>query len=424
MEADGYLPRMMDSRLTRLFEQLPALMITGPRATGKTTTARRHAATLVRLDRPAEAAAFAADPDSALRAQIEPVLLDEWQAVPGVLGAVKRAVDDDPQPGRFLLTGSVRGDIDAETWPGTGRLVRLAMYGLTVRETLPHPIEDSFLDRLLTGEPDAFTLPQDVPDLTGYIDLALRGGYPESLLRLSGEARWAWLDSYLEQLLTRDATALDGPRDPARLRRYFQTLALTSGGLPEHKTLYDAAAIDRRTATAYDHLLMNLFVLDLIPAWTTNRLKRLVHAPKRYLTDPSLMAAALRLDTHAVLRDGDLLGRLLDTFVVAQLRPEVALAPRNPVLHHLRDKEGRHEIDLIAELSAGDIVAIEIKATASPSAADARHLAWLRDTLGDRFRAGAVLHTGPRPFRLADRLLALPICTLWGPTPPHAVGTT
>lgn len=81
--------------------------LTGPRATGKTTTARRHAASVVRLDRPAEAAAFRADPDAALRAQPEPLLLDEWQAVPAVLGAVKRAVDDDPRPGRFLLTGSV-----------------------------------------------------------------------------------------------------------------------------------------------------------------------------------------------------------------------------------------------------------------------------------------------------------------------------
>jgi predicted AAA+ superfamily ATPase len=178
----------------------------------------------------------------------------------------------------------------------------------------------------------------------------------------------------IEQLLTRDASGLDGPRDPARLRRYFQALALSTAGLAAHKTLYDAAAINRKTATAYDRLLTNLYVLDVVPAWTTNRLSRLTSAPKRYLVDPSLAAAALRLDSAAVLRDGDLLDRIIDTFVAAQVRPEAELRSSKPSLHHLRDKEGRREIDLIAEMAAGDVVAIEVKATAAPGAADARHL--------------------------------------------------
>ena len=107
MSLTPYVARMADDRLERLFGELPALMLTGPRAAGKTTTARRHARTVVRLDREAEATAFDADPDSALGVLPEPVLLDEWQAVPGVLAAVKRAVDDDPRPGRFLMTGSL-----------------------------------------------------------------------------------------------------------------------------------------------------------------------------------------------------------------------------------------------------------------------------------------------------------------------------
>lgn len=413
MPALPYVRRLSEERLDRLFAELPALMITGPRASGKTTTARRRAAAVVRLDRPAEAVAFEADPDAALRAQPEPVLLDEWQAVPGVLGAVKRAVDDDPRPGRFLLTGSVRGDIDAETWPGTGRIVRLALYGLTVRETAGRPSGPTFFEKLASADLDAFELPADAPDLRGYVELALRGGYPEPVLRLSEEPRRAWLHGYLEQLLTRDAAALDGPRDPARLRRYFGALALDTAGLAEHKALYDAAGIDRKTALAYDRLLTNLFVLDAVPAWTTNRLTRLVRASKRYLVDPSLVAAALGLDLLAVMRDGDLLGRMLDTFVAAQLRPELDQLPASS-LHHLRDSGGRHEVDLIGEIAGGDVVALEIKATAAPSRADAKHLEWLRDLLGPRFRAGAVLHTGPRSFRLGERVLALPICALWG----------
>lgn len=110
-----YRRRLVDPLLAGLLSELPALLVVGPRATGKTTTAARHVATVVRLDREAGAAAFRADADAALRGLVEPVLLDEWQAVPGVLGAVKRAVDADYRPGRFLLTGSVGADLDAKT---------------------------------------------------------------------------------------------------------------------------------------------------------------------------------------------------------------------------------------------------------------------------------------------------------------------
>jgi uncharacterized protein len=118
------------------------------------------------------------------------------------------------------------------------------------------------------------------------------------------------------------------------------------------------------------------------------------------------------LQNHAILRD--LLGRMIDTFVLAQIRPEVALTSLRPRLYHLRSRDGGHEIDLIAELSGGDVVAVEIKSSSAPTRGDARHLEWLRERLGERFLAGAVLHTGPRPFRLSERVFALPICALWG----------
>jgi predicted AAA+ superfamily ATPase len=197
------------------------------------------------------------------------------------------------------------------------------------------------------------------------------------------------------------------------MARYFEVLALNSAGIVADSTLYEAAGLDRKTALAYERLLTNLFVFEVVPAWLTNRLSRLVKTPKRYLTDPSLVGAALRVDEASVMRDGDLMGRVLDTFVAAQLRPEMETSARRPRVFHLRDKNGRHEIDLLAELGGDRVVAVEVKASASPGGRDAAHLEWLRDRLGDRFLAGVVLHTGPRTFPLSDRIAAVPIAALW-----------
>lgn len=122
----------------------------------------------------------------------------------------------------------------------------------------------------------------------------------------------------------------------------------------------------------------------------------------------------MRIDAQGVLSDGDLLGRVLDAFVAAQLRPELAVSASRPRLYHLRTEGGRREVDLVAELAGRRVIGIEIKAAAAPTARDARHLVWMRDELGDRFVAGVVLHTGPRLYELADKIVAAPICTLWG----------
>ena len=408
-----YLPRLVDARIDTLLAELPAVFLTGPRATGKTTTAARRAATVVRLDREAEAVAFRADPDAALRGLPAPVLLDEWKVVPGVLGAVKRAVDADPRPGRFFVTGSVRSDLHGDLWPGTGRLTRVPMFGMTVREQaglggggVP------FLDRVVAG---ADLLPTaDTPDLRGYVELALRGGFPEPALRLGESARRAWLERYVEHLLTRDAEQIDGGRDPVRLRRYLEAYTLNTAGIIDERTLFDAAGINRRTAQAYERLLGNLLVVAALPAWTSNRLKRLVLMPKRHLVEPALAGSILGLDTTLVLREGDLMGRLLDTFVVAQLRAELATSATRPRLYHVRQQQGRLEVDLLAELAGGRLVAIEVKVDSAPSPDAARHLATLRDLYPETFVAGIVLHTGPRAYGLGDRLFAVPISSLWG----------
>jgi predicted AAA+ superfamily ATPase len=289
------------------------------------------------------------------------------------------------------------------------------MYGMTVREQSGRVAAESFWDRLVAGDQPAAA--PDTPDLRGYVELALRGGFPAAALRLTGVAHQAWMESYVENLLTRDLPAAAAEttrrRDPNRLRRYFESYALNSAADAEHKTLYESAGINRMTARDYDDLLTRLYVIDALPAWESNRLKRLVRTAKRYVVEPALIAAALRLDVDGILADGNVLGRLLDTFVAAQLRPEVAVSESRPRLHHLRTQSAREEIDLVAELGGGGVIGVEVKASAAPGPRAARHLVWLRDRLGDRFLVGVVLHTGPRAFSLGERIVAAPISSIW-----------
>lgn len=353
-----------------------------------------------------------ADPDAAITAGPRPVLIDEWQLAPEVLGAVKRAVDHDFSAGQFFLTGSARADLTTSGWAGTGRLVRLALWGMTERELLGGGNAPTFLD--LAGDPDA-DRPEltDAPNLRGYIERALRGGLPQIAQSDSAKRRSLLLDAYVDQLVTRDVQLSGSRRSPTLLRDYLRALGASTAGSPATERLIATAGIDRATSQTYDDVFETLMVTERVPSFASNRLSRLARRPKRYLTEPSLLGVLLGIDERAVLRDVDLLGRLLDTYVAAQLRPELELMSPRPRLFHLRDTNGDHEVDLIVEFADGRILAIEIKAAAAPGRDDARHLRWLRDRLGDRFVRGIVFHTGPRSFQFEPDIWYLPISAIW-----------
>jgi hypothetical protein len=408
---------MADAYLAEMLAEFPAVMITGARAIGKTTTAAQYVGQIASLDEPGVAAAYRADPDAALRRAGRPLLLDEWQEVPEVLAAVKRLVDRDPTPGRFVLTGSVRAELGNEMWAGTGRIVRMSMYPLVERELRDgdSPSQPSFLDRLAETGLDALRVPDDPPTIDDYVAMALRSGFPEVAYRDRTErARAVWLTSYLDDLVTRDAAVLDTAKDPAKLRRYLSVLALNNAGIPSDASLYRAAGVNAKTAAGYDQLLTNLYVLEIVPAWASNRLNRLIRQGKRYIVDSGLAATAAGVPAATILEDGDLLGRCFDAFATAQLRPEIALAQPRPVPHHLRMEAGRREVDLVVELGGRRVVALEFKAGSAPGNEDAKHLFWMRDQLGAEFVAGAVVHSGPGIYELGDRVYAVPLCVVWG----------
>jgi predicted AAA+ superfamily ATPase len=287
---------------------------------------------------------------------------------------------------------------------------------MTVRELRGLTKQKSIIDKLIDGDP--LTAPSEPLNLRDYLELLLLGGFPFPALALKDPvARAAWFDSYVDDLLSHDIEQIEEPttrkRDPARLRRYFEAYAVNSGGVCDHKTIYDAAGLNKKTASAYEDLFEKLFVVESVEPWMTNRLSRLTHQPKRYVVDPALACHLLRLDARGILRDGDLTGRLLDTFVMTQLRPEITLSSERVRCYHLRTEGGRQEIDVVLELGGGRVIGIEVKANAAPDADDAKHLVWLRDQLGDRFHAGVVLSSTPRVYGLSDKIVAAPISAIW-----------
>jgi predicted AAA+ superfamily ATPase len=328
-------------------------------------------------------------------------------------------IDADPQPGRFVFTGSAADDVGVDQWPGTGRVIRLPLWGLTRREIEGSTAGPTFVDRIVQqvdgGDEVVFPLPHDRPDTAGYVERALQSGFPEAVRRRSEHTRTAWLESYVDHLVGRDVALIAELPDPARLRRYRRALAATNAATPSVTTLVDATGLNRETVDRYDRLLERLFITEQVPAWASNRLSRVTRRAKRYLCEPAIAATLLGADRRTILRDADLLGRVTDSFVAAQLRAELRLGERSASMFHLRRQDGRREIDILLERTDGAVVAIVIKAATTANQHDARHLAWLRDQLPEnQLRAGLVMHTGTFVRPLGERLWAVPICALWG----------
>jgi predicted AAA+ superfamily ATPase len=353
-----YRPRIVDSELDRRLSAAGAVVIEGPKACGKTATARNLAASEVLLDIDANARqALAIDPRLVLDGDT-PRLIDEWQVEPTIWNHIRRMVDERGGPGQFILTGSAVPADDITRHTGAGRLTRLRLRPMTLFE-LGRSSGAISLAELFAG--DQLSCPDPGLNVADLAELISVGGWPGHLRLTPQQALQANRD-YLDEIRRVDISRVDGVRrDPDKVGRLLRSLArnvstcASATGMAE-----DIGGITVQTVLEYLASLERLLIVEDQPSWAPHlrSRSRLRSAAKRHLVDPSLAVAALRTTPDGLLKDMNLLGLLFESLVIRDLRV-YAQALDAEVLHY-RDNTGL-EVDAIIQHADGRWGALEIK---------------------------------------------------------------
>jgi uncharacterized protein len=417
-----YSRRIVDDDLDELFSGLPALVLEGPKGVGKTETASQRARSIEKLDVESVRVLFAADP-SRLARLAPPILLDEWQRFPEVWDLVRREVDCDPSPARFLMTGSATPS-ERPTHSGAGRIVRVRLRPLSlVERNLTKPTVS--LNDLLENSNTPISGTSSV-DIVQYAEEIVRSGFP-GLRAFEGRQLRAQLDGYLARIVDSEL-AENGVivRRPDALRSWLTAYAGATATDCSYNSILDAATPGESakpsavTTTRFRDALMRLWLLDPVPGWIPagNELGRLASAPKHHLADPALACRLLGVSSEALLSsdtsnnrsNGPLLGAMFESLVALCLR--VYASRSDASVFHFRTKNGDREVDFVIEGHDRKIVGVEVKLTPTPTDSDVRHLLWLRDRLGDRVKNLCVITTGTEAYRRSDGIAVIPAALL------------
>lgn len=405
-------PRHIEPRLLDALKDTPAVMVSGPRQAGKTTLVRRVAAGLgmryLTLDDETTRLAAVEDPAGMIRAQNRAVI-DEIQRAPQLLLAIKKSIDEDRRPGRFLLTGSANlMTLPAVADSLAGRMETLSLLPLSQSEMRGGTA--NWLDSVFAG---CIPRLQVVLTASNLVDAVLAGGYPEAVMRATARRRTAWARQYLDALIQRDVRDIAGVDRLDILPRFLRALAQVSGQLCNYSQLGGQMGLDHKTAARYAGLFEQMFLLRRIEVYAANRLNRVVKTPKLQFIDSGLLATLLDFSSDMAVHDRSRFGNLLETFVYGELRKHAATAAGDYRLLYYRDHD-KYEVDLVAEDTAGRLIGVEVKAAATIKASDLKGLKRLATATGDRFKMGIVLYDGMETMPLGERLCAVPVSTLWG----------
>jgi uncharacterized protein len=411
------VPRLAQGLLDELASALRIVIVNGPRQSGKTTMLRQyqraHGGSYRTLDNRQDQEAALADPVAFAVDGESPRLIDEvhlggdW-----LVRAIKIAVDEDPRPGRFILSGSSRFlTVPTLSESLAGRAGFVDLWPLSMAEVTGGSAD--FLSWVFR-EPTSLQGTESAWTRDEYIRAISVGGYPEVRSLRSQVARSAWYDGYLTTVINRDISDFAEIGKIRAIPRLLGLVAARAGSPLVIADLARSADLDRVTVRNYLTYLDTVFLTTEVLPWSTNLTSRLSKTPEVFLTDTGLAAHLLGASEADLRRVGHpALGGLVETFVHAELM-KLATVSEVPVsIWQFRESDVR-EIDFVLEGPGGAVVGIEVKATTSPGADTTKHLRWLRDRVGDRFAAGIVLHLGQRASSFGDRIWAIPVSALWG----------
>lgn len=389
----------------------PVVLITGPRQAGKTTLVKRMADRKMHyltLDEQLTLLAAKEDPVGLIR-EHDYLIVDEVQRAPELILAIKKAVDDDRRPGRFLLTGSA----NLMTLPNVadslaGRMETLRLLPLSQSEI--HGGKANWIDSVFVG-----SVPEPNHPLTGgeLTEAVLQGGYPEALSRTRQRRRTMWARQYIDAIIQRDVRDVANVDKLDQMPRLLRALAHVSGQLSNYTQLGSKIGLDHKSVTRYVGVLENVFLLARVSPFVENRLKRVVKTPKIQFMDSGLLATLIDLTPETARGDRNRFGPVLETFVYGELLKHASTAEGDYELLYFRDHD-KMEVDFVIENAAGDLIGVEVKSTATVKADSLRGLHRFSAAVGHRFKRGIVLYDGTETLPLGDRIHAVPLSSLWG----------
>lgn len=404
--------RWQEETIKKALAKRRVVILAGPRQCGKTTLVKdfKIPDTLYRtLDDSLLLNAALNDPKGFVQHGDELMIIDEVQRAPILLPAIKKDVDENQNLGRFLLTGSA----NIQSLPGVkeslaGRVSKIRLRPLALGEI--YGAQPDFLERAFQQK---FATASDFTRKDDYLAAAFQGGFPEAR-RLDDEKDWRrWHRDYINALLERDLKDITLIRRKADMEKLIVTLAAWSSKFMNINSIGTELSITRPTIESYIHALEALYIVERVPAWHKTDYARIGGQDKLFMTDTGMMAALLRWRLDRVRLDGDMNGKLLETFVFNQLSAHLDVHESDYELTHYRDGDKR-EVDFIVEREDGTVLAIEVKSASVIDKSAFKHIVWFRNNIvKKRDVIGIVLYTGEHVASFGDDLWAVPISSLW-----------
>ncbi len=407
------LPRWQEKAIKTARKERRVLLLGGPRQCGKTTLVKQLETKTVEyrtLDDGTLRGAAENDPKSFVEHEQDMLIIDEIQHVPALLPAIKKIVDNNKAPGQFLLTGSA----NIQTLPGTkeslaGRIANIRLRTLTegeIRETKPQFLERAFKLSFKRQDWENY-------DRNAVLEIAFRGGFPE-IIESGARSRRRWHRDYIRALLERDLKEIAKIHRHDAMRELVNTLAAWSSKYMDIAAIGGNLAIRRPTLESYINTLEALYLIERVHPWTKTDYGRVGKQKKIFMTDTGLMTSILKWNIDQVRNDSDRSGKLIESFVFNELAAFIDTGDGEYELYHYRDREQR-EIDFIIERDDGAILGIEVKASATATKDDFKHLKWFGVNIAkDRPFIGIVLYTGESGLSFGDNLWAVPFGAMWG----------